>query len=220
MIFDVHSHNCSASSIRNFTVSDVNRLSIDYIEKFPHLFTAGIHPWELNEKSYEKDLELLRKVWTIKNCVGVGEFGFDKIKGPSLALQEKCFKEHIEYLHSSKKKMVGILHVVKSYNELENHLKEDIPFIIHDFNTSDQMTKSLLKQGNLYFSVGNALFRNNSKIRSALELIPAERVFLETDDTGKKIEEVFEKFIEVTNLKCSVSMLMEEKARNFDSLIK
>ena len=52
-----------------------------------HLFSAGLHPWDVTGCDDEQ-LRELEKLLALPQVLAVGECGFDRLKGPSHELQE------------------------------------------------------------------------------------------------------------------------------------
>ena len=125
--------------------------------------------------------------------------------------QLRVFKRHIEIANLANKPI--IIHCVRAFQELttlKQISKNSIPWIIHGFRGSAEIAKSLVAQG-VYISFGRLLTRRNypgwSKVANALESVPLNRLFLETDDTetpNSKIEEVYEVVAEIKGIPLSV----------------
>jgi TatD DNase family protein len=91
-------------------------------------FTAGIHPWHLNENNREQLLEYVRKVAESSNLIAFGEAGFDKLRGPSMELQKSTFEEQLKIAGENHKPV--IIHCVRAWDELltaHRNLKPEKP---------------------------------------------------------------------------------------------
>lgn len=154
-------------------------------------FCVGLHPWfELNEEY----LYQLEKVLENPRCLAVGETGLDRVRNENFDEQIVYFKHHIQVAKKFEKPL--ILHCVKAYQdvlEIVNKTKFNLPLIFHDYNGEQQTTQRLLKEENVYFCYGDKLFKENSKGHRSLASIPLNRILIETDDSGKSIEEVGQK---------------------------
>ena len=69
-----------------------------------------------------------------------------------------------------------------------------MPWIIHGFQGNEQSVEQLLRH-EIYFSLGDVLFKNPDKTKRLLNIIPKERLFLETDDSKTDIIEMYDKTI-------------------------
>ena len=65
-----------------------------------------------------------------------------------------------------------------------------VPMIIHGYNGSMQMADDLVKAGFL-LSFGQGIAKEHSKIVEALQKVPIENLFLETDEGDLDIREIY-----------------------------
>jgi TatD DNase family protein len=87
-----------------------------------------------------------------------------------------------------------VLHVVRAFNEMLGFMKANqpvVPLIIHGYNGSPQMVEELVEAGFL-ISFGEAITREHSKIVEALQKVPVEKMFLETDEGDMDIRELYQ----------------------------
>lgn len=139
-----------------------------------HLFSAGLHPWDVTGHDQEA-YDNLEKLLSLPNVLAVGECGFDTLRGPSHELQEQAFVRHYELSEQFKKPM--ILHVVRDFDtviRLHKQLHPTMPWLIHGFRGAPQQMHQLHSQ-NLLLSLGP-----NSNPQS-LHQLPPDKLFLETD---------------------------------------
>jgi len=151
-------------------------------------FCAGLHPWfELNDQYISE----LKKVLENPRCLAIGETGLDRVRKENFEEQIDYFKHHIDLAKIFNKPIV--LHCVKAYQDvlqIMNSTKIDLPIVFHDYNGDTQTTERLLKEENVFFSYGDKLFKDNSKGHQSLKTIPLSRLLIETDDSGKPIEDI------------------------------
>ena len=179
--FNIHTHNakCPESEILS---TDVHLFSSVSKSKF---LSVGIHPWYLTDHDVENQLEILRKAIENKQVVTIGECGFDKLKGPSMELQTSVFIEEITLAEEQGLPMV--IHCVKAYNELVQIKKSthpQQPWIIHGFRGKEALAKECIQHG-FYLSFG-PYFQED-----ALQAVPIEKLFIETDESELSIEEIY-----------------------------
>ncbi|MBR3937189.1 MAG: TatD family hydrolase [Bacteroidaceae bacterium] len=139
-----------------------------------HLFSAGLHPWDVTE-DFDSQLDILETLLANPRVPAVGECGFDALKGPSHELQEQAFIRQIELSEHYAKPM--ILHVVRDFDSvirLRRTLKPTQPWLIHGFRGGPEQMKQLYSHGIL---VSFGLKHNPESLRQ----VPSDRLFLETD---------------------------------------
>lgn len=139
-----------------------------------HLFSAGLHPWDVTGHDQEA-YDNLEKLLSLPNVLAVGECGFDTLRGPSHELQEQAFVRHYELSEHYRKPM--ILHVVRDFDtviRLHKQLHPTMPWLIHGFRGAPQQMHQLHSQ-NLLLSLGP-----NCNPQS-LHQLPLDKLFLETD---------------------------------------
>lgn len=155
-------------------------------------FTYGIHPWFLNEENQKDHLSAVRKESVHNNVIAVGEAGFDKLRGPSPALQAQVFEEQVRISEDLGKPL--IIHCVRAWDEvLSGHrkMKPKMPWMIHGFRGKLQLARQLLSKG-LYLSVWFE-FAMRPESSELLGNIPADRIFLETDGADVDIRDIYNK---------------------------
>lgn len=186
---DIHTH--------TYYEHDNTRLLVNVFpeenEKFRHpcYFSVGLHPWFVNERSMEKNLEWVEKQSGNPLVLAIGEIGFDKIIDVPWEDQAYAFEKQLSLAEKLNKPV--IIHCVRSYNELiayRNASSQKIPWIFHWFNAGIEIANELTRR-NCFLSFGHMLFKENSKAYRVFTEIPAGSLFLETDDTGYTIEDIF-----------------------------
>lgn len=186
-LYDIHSH-----GIENMASAIINIGTDACLLRNDGLFSAGIHPWNVNPDSLEQDLQRLGIMLENPRAVAVGECGMDSLKGPELGIQEHAFVA--QALLAEEKGLPMILHVVKQIDSIIR-IRKDIrpshPWLIHGFRGGPQQMRQLLDTG-FWLSFG---MQANS---ASLAAVPDDRLVLETD--GKcSIGSVWEKVASVRN---------------------
>lgn len=155
-------------------------------------YTYGIHPWYLNENNHNDLVAKVIKTAGNELVAGIGEAGFDKIKGPSAELQRKTFEEQVYISEEFKKPLV--IHCVRAWNELfQEHkkLKPKMPWLIHGFRGNPDLASQLIAKG-MYLSFWfDFILRPEST--HLIKSLPADKIFLETDGSGVDIREIYNK---------------------------
>lgn len=178
------------------------------------LYSFGIHPWRLGMQS---NLALLEKLLKENKIVAIGETGIDRLHKETIALQIEVFEQHILLSEQYQKPL--IIHNVKATADILRIHKKHQPrqsWIIHGFNGTVQEAKQLTERS-LFLSIGESILYPNRKITQSIPSIPLDKLFFETDVSGKPIREIYEKASELLNLPLEV--LKERIFANFARLI-
>ena len=169
-IIDIHTH-----ALPQVPGSALVCIGVDLVpEQTGHLFSAGLHPWEISE-FYESQLQTVETLAANPAVLAIGECGFDTLKGPDHELQEKVFVRQVEISERSVKPMV--LHVVRDFDSvirLRKLLKPSSDWLIHGFRGGVVQMEQLFRAGLL---VSFGISHNVNSLRE----VPADRLFLETD---------------------------------------
>lgn len=191
-LYDIHTHDALTSESdddvpqRGITyILNVYPLGFEYAKDSDECdwFSCGVHPWYSEDA--EPQLKFLKEIAGDPRIVAIGEAGFDKLKGPSLDIQQKIFEQQIELSEQLRKPL--IIHCVKAWDKLLHLHKVYNPkqtWIIHDYKGKPELTRQLLTHG-FMFSIGE---KYNEE---SLKLIPLDRLFCETDDADTGIEEIY-----------------------------
>ena len=124
----------------------------------------------------------------------IGECGLDRACDSDFELQREVFIKQIELSEQYHKPL--IIHAVRSYPDIisiRKETKSNQPWIIHGFNGNEHSAEQLLRHDGIYLSLGDVLFRNEKRAELLLDIIPSDRLFLETDVAERSIVEVYEK---------------------------
>ena len=225
MFVDIHTHLDNQSVIKIFDGDEVRILR-----------TEGIHPWELDrhfecseaksrnplysdafdKKGFLHSVSLRYTSVEMTRFFAIGEVGLDKVHKETFEKQIEVFEEMIRLSESYRKPM--IIHCVRAYSEIiemRKKTKATMPWVIHGFNSSVETMRQLLKY-NMYFSLGDVLYRNENQAVEILKSIPLDRLFLETDVSGRDIKDVYSKAAELMG--CEVEFLCKQIFENYGRL--
>ncbi len=207
MFVNIHTHFEQSDGIFILNGKPKNDLSA--------LYSFGIHPYEamkieFNEGKFKTEVSQ-------PNCVAIGECGLDKNISVPIETQISLFKQQI--IFSEKHQLPLIIHCVKSWNEIliiKKELKPNQPWIYHGFRKSN-LVENVLDSG-CYISIGTAIIYDQ-KLQQAIQNIPLEKIFLETDDdTSHSIQEVYEAVAKIKNI--SIDELSKQILENFSLVFK
>ncbi len=153
---------------------------------FPNVYAAaGIHPEDWESFSEEACGELFRTA-SHKKVIAVGEIGLDFYRDYAPApVQEKVFRRMLEMSRELKKPV--IIHNREASSRCLAVLEEELGRgrsaggIFHCFSGGDDIIKWAL-DNNFYISyAGQLTYKSAGTIRETLKLVPADRMFVETD---------------------------------------
>ena len=174
---------------RMVTISTRVRQSGNYrriAETHPEvLFTVGTHPHQAAEEPDIAPAEIA-DLCRHPRCVAVGEAGLDfhYDKSPR-DTQERVFRAHIEAARLARLPLV--IHARSADDEMERILRDEMgrgrfDAVLHCFSSTARLAAAGVELG-LYVSFSGILtFRGSDEIRRiAREIVPAERLLVETD---------------------------------------
>lgn len=153
---------------------------------YPPACSMGLHPWHLCD--LENQMNMLEQYSQRSEVKAIGECGLDKLCATDLNLQQEAFSRQIAWAGKIGKPL--IIHCVKAYTETLYQLrKATVPVIFHGFQKKAALALQIARAGH-YISFGPALIRT-PQVQEAFEQIDAGRFFLETDDTGLPVKEIY-----------------------------
>ncbi|HMM11176.1 MAG TPA: TatD family hydrolase [Bacteroidales bacterium] len=153
-------------------------------------FSAGLHPWYVQESNWESQLQWINALVGHPELVAIGECGIDMLY-PDPAMQSHVFE--LQAALAQQHRLPLILHAVRSHDRLiaiRRNLRSSNPWIVHGFSSRPSIAKQYLDHG-FYLSFGAALFNANATITESFRLCPEDRIFLETDNHAVKLNELY-----------------------------
>lgn len=174
--------------------------------------SIGLHPCSNTQHDQLQELELLCQ--TNPAMIAIGECGLDKLCGTDWELQVKIFTHQIQLSKKYNKPL--IIHCVKAFQEclalLKNHPQ---PVIFHGFTKHPNVAQQIVASGH-YISLGPNLFKQSDRIQKLLEVIPFDKLFLETDNATIAIQEVYNFYCSAAEIE--LQLLKEQMCKNFLSI--
>ena len=155
--------------------------SVDFADKYEKFYAAvGIHPEDVEDLPSDY-LETLRKWTENKKVVAIGEIGLDyHYEGYNREKQIEVFKEQLELAKTLD--MPVIIHSRDATEDCMAILKEYKPKgVMHCFSGSAETAKEVLALGMSLSFTGVLTFKNARRALEALEVVPMDRLLLETD---------------------------------------
>jgi TatD DNase family protein len=199
MKIDIHRHagdkGAADRVVRNLFHNHIGDLDSD------HWYSVGLHPWHVAGEMLSADLEKVRAIVLNNRVIAIGETGLDKAVEIPWDIQKLAFEGQIRIAVEFERPI--IIHCVRAYQEIIQariKSKHKQAWIIHWFNASAQTGQQLVGK-DFYLSFGHMLFNENSKAFQAFPSIPADRIFLETDDASYSIEQLYDRASELRGIR-------------------
>ncbi len=150
-------------------------------QKYDYMyFACGIHPEEVDDLPGDY-IETLKQLATDSKCVAIGEIGLDYYwRQDNKDLQKEVFEAQL--LLAKELNLPVIIHDRDAHEDTLTILKKYKPKgVLHCFSGSAEMAKEILKLG-MYIGLGGALtFKNARKPVEVAQMLPLDRLLLETD---------------------------------------
>lgn len=153
---------------------------------------------------------LLSRLVRHPQVLAVGEAGLDKRADAPMGLQVEVFGCQARLAEEAGKPLV--IHLVKAADELlkvKRDVRPSSPWIIHGFRGKAALAEEYLRHG-FYLSFGEKYQE------AALRRVPADRLFIETDESGISVGELYARVAEVRGV--SLGELAETVRRNVREL--
>lgn len=158
-----------------------SEFSLKLAENYHFIYAAcGVHPEEVDNLpgNYR---EVLRSMAENIKCVAIGEIGLDYYwRQDNKETQKKVFEEQI--ILAKELNLPIIVHDREAHGDTLEILKKYKPRgVLHCFSGSAETAKEIIKLG-MYIGFGGAItFKNARKAVEAVEILPLDRLLLETD---------------------------------------
>ena len=219
------------AGVEAMIVPGVNAASIEGIFAVAHNHPGycypalGFHPQDVKADWQEQ--------WTIieqairahkEEIVAIGEIGFDYYWDTTFKdAQREVFRRQLDL--AEELNLPVMIHSREATEDTLNVLKTaHVRGVIHCFNGSKEVAQQYLQMG-FYLGIGGVLTFKNCKLSETLEVVPLDRLVLETDGPylaptphrGERNESrlmihVAERLAQVYN--CSVEQIIETTSRN------
>ncbi len=189
--YNLHTHSLHPQADEISVVDMSGRQMVEW----SGFFSLGIHPMLINEVDVSAEIALIEDKCLYDSLLAIGECGLDKRS--SVPISEQIFVLELQVALSEKYKKPLIIHCVKAFDELvglRKRLKPSQKWIIHSFRGNKEQMLQLLSFG-FYFSFGSRFNED------ALQYIPVDRIFAETDDDESLvIGDVYERLAHVLSI--------------------
>ena len=177
-----------AAGIKRFVTIGIDledsRRALALAEKYDCVYaTAGVHPHDASGMTF-RDLGAFEELLSHKKVLAVGEVGLDYYRNHSPHdKQQEVFAMMADLAVSSGKPLV--IHTREAASDtvkMLSELAEGHPTLLHCFSGDRELLEWGVKRENVFFSfAGNVTYPKAVEITEALEFLPLERFFIETD---------------------------------------
>ena len=155
---------------------------LSLVDTYPQFYgSVGIHPSDTKDLT-EADMTYLKKSAAKDGIVAIGEIGLDYYyEEPEISIQKKWFHRQLDLAEETG--LPVIIHSRDACQDTLDILKErkTITGVVHCFSYTKETAEEYLKMG-YYIGIGGVLtFKNAKKLKEAVEVIPMDRILLETD---------------------------------------
>jgi TatD DNase family protein len=161
-----------------------NRKAVELAERYENMYAAvGIHPHEAKDVTID-DFEQLKNLAKNEKVVAIGETGLDYHYNHSLHEdQGRVFTQHLEIAEALN--LPVIIHSREAFDEtigiLSKYGSGLKGVVFHCFSGSAEQAKIVLDKSFHISFTGVVTFKNAEKTRRAAEVVPLERLMIETD---------------------------------------
>lgn len=151
-------------------------------DKYDFMYaSAGIHPENIADGIPENVYGRLKKLAAHKKVLAIGEIGLDyHYEGYDRQAQIELFRMQLEL--AGELSLPVIIHSRDATEDCMNILREYKPKgVMHCFSGSAETAKEIIALGMYIGFTGVLTFKNAKKALRALEVVPENRLVLETD---------------------------------------
>lgn len=207
---NIHSHRPAVGAAT--TIESLYR-DFDRMEEGRN-YSIGLHPWHLQDHKVQLDLVVAHA--DAEGVKAIGECGLDKVTTTPMDLQVQIFTAHIKLANKLRKPL--IVHCVQAHNEVLDLLKQhktEVPVVFHGYNKRHTVAEQLIDRG-YYLSFGAAILNRESPAAQVLSVMPAHRLFLETDDAEADITDIYKAAARLRNT--DVDSLILQISNNYNTV--
>jgi TatD DNase family protein len=198
-----------------------DNLTVEIAERYPDVFAVvGVHPHDAKDCDAAR-LEALRKLAESNRVVAIGETGLDfHYMHSALQAQERALCAQLELAQQCG--LPVVIHCREAESRLAEIVRElGLPpkgGVIHCFSADRSAADKFLELG-LYLSFSGILtFKNAHELRAAAQIVPADRVLVETDAPYLAPEPLRGRRNEPAHVRYTLERLAEVRGDKVESL--
>jgi len=162
---------------------ETTRSALEIAEKYSHIYaTAGIHPHDI--ENIDSDIIQIGELAKNPKVIAIGEIGLDYYyTKENKEEQKQAFIKQIEL--ANKLDLPIVIHSRDAYIDtidiLKNKILPNKRGVFHCCQLNMELIKEALALGfNISFA-GPVTFKNSKNVKDCLDLIPLDRLMIETD---------------------------------------
>ena len=160
-----------------------SRKAVSYAKAYPHVYAAvGVHPENCGDFT-AGDIEVLRQLAQQPKVVAIGEIGLDYYweENPPRAFQQEVLRAQLELARQLR--LPVIFHDREAHGDSLAMVKEfpEVTGVFHCFSGSPEMARELLALGWYLGFDGPVTYKNARKTVEVAEIVPLDRILIETD---------------------------------------
>lgn len=206
---------------------DINssKKAVDLSKKYKYIYAiCGISPNDIAETENEikQQIEQIEKIAQSTKIVGIGEIGLDYYwNKENKELQKKAFINQIKL--ADKMDLPIIIHTREAVMDTIQILKENIPKrkgVFHCCPLNIELVKEGLKLGFYISLAGPITFKNSKNADEIIQMIPLEKMLIETDSPYLAPEPNRGTRNDSRNLKYLVEKIAQVKQREPEEIAK
>ena len=154
------------------------------IREYPFVYgMLGVHPDDVGDMS-QKDIDFMKQHAKEEKIVAIGEIGLDY----HWDIADREVQKHWFMQQMALAREVGLPICVHSRDAAADTLSvmkeaaaEEIGGVIHCYSYSRELAKEYLDMG-FYFGIGGVVtFKNGRKCKETVDMLPMDKILLETD---------------------------------------
>lgn len=206
---------------------DINssKKAVDLSKKYKYIYAiCGISPNDIaeTENEIEQQIEQIQKIAQSTKVVGIGEIGLDYYwNKENKELQKKAFINQIKL--ADKMDLPIIIHSREAVMDTIQILKENTPKrkgVFHCCPLNIELVKEGLKLGFYISLAGPITFKNSKNADEIIQMIPLEKMLIETDSPYLAPEPNRGTRNDSRNLKYLVEKIAQVKQREPEEIAK
>ncbi len=161
-----------------------NQKAVELAERYENIYAAvAIHPHDAKTVTADT-IDELKKLAQNEKVVAIGETGLDYHYNYSLRVdQRRVFAQHLEIAVDLN--LPVLIHCREAFDETMQILDDCAgsvkKVVLHCFSGSAEQAKIVLDKGFYISFTGVVTFKNAEKTRRAAEVVPPDRLMIETD---------------------------------------
>lgn len=206
-----------------------SKLALEIAKQYDWIYTiSGISPNDIpdNENELEKQINELKEFIISekgsKKIVAIGEIGLDYYwNKENSGLQQTAFKKQIQL--ANEQGLPIVIHTREAVMDTISILKENEPIqkgIFHCCPLNRELVKEALKLGFYISFAGPVTFKNSKNANEIIQMVPLDRILIETDSPYLSPESNRGKRNDSRNVKYIAGKIAEVKGMSLDDIAK